>query len=139
MSLDEEMASIKRVWEPVRRKTGTTGCCSSFRWPALEPPCAPHCTGLAHLVEVLRSRRLDQMHRISALPIGPARGPILGQPVQASTPFALPQSAEDEVVIQYPLWINEPNATFSTWRLPPIPRKHLPRMFSLIKNESLGI
>ena len=34
---------LKEECKPVRRKSGTTGCCSSFRWPALEPPCAPHC------------------------------------------------------------------------------------------------
>ena len=50
--------------------------------------------------------------------VGPDRGPILGQPVQPSMPFALPPSIEDEVVIQYPLRINEPNASFTTWRLP---------------------
>ena len=43
--------------------------------------------------------------------------------MQASTPFALPPGVEDEVMIQYPLRINEPNATFSTWRLPPKARR----------------
>ena len=43
--------------------------------------------------------------------------------MQASTPFALPPGVEGEVVIQYPLRINEPNATFSTWRLPPKARR----------------
>ena len=51
--------------------------------------------------------------------VGPDRGPVLWQPVRSSSPFAQSPGIKNVIVIQYPLWINEPYTIFDTRRLPP--------------------